>query len=223
MLFSSMDELDYIPTSGTQKAAIRGEILPTGHIRKHLIGDIRKNDGYVYCGYWIDKPSGRFVEKWLNPELYKNRKIKDKKTKAQKYKENSNDILLRNKISRQKNIHKYREREKRHKLKNKDKYNANHRAWTKKNRHKKMQWISSRKARKRNACLMLHKDQLNIINSLYELRKRVSDCIGIVHHVDHIIPISRGGYHIHTNMQVIPAITNLRKHNKLPYEIAKAD
>jgi 5-methylcytosine-specific restriction endonuclease McrA len=30
-------------------------------------------------------------------------------------------------------------------------------------------------------------------------------------HVDHIIPLSKGGAHVHTNLQVIPAIDNLRK------------
>lgn len=35
--------------------------------------------------------------------------------------------------------------------------------------------------------------------------------LGDKFHVDHIIPLSKGGCHVHTNLQVIPAIDNLRK------------
>jgi len=35
--------------------------------------------------------------------------------------------------------------------------------------------------------------------------------LGEMFHVDHIIPLSRGGLHIADNLQVIPAIDNLRK------------
>lgn len=35
--------------------------------------------------------------------------------------------------------------------------------------------------------------------------------LGEEFHVDHIVPLSKGGAHVHTNLQVIPAIDNLRK------------
>lgn len=38
--------------------------------------------------------------------------------------------------------------------------------------------------------------------------------LGEEFHVDHIVPISRGGEHRADNLQVIPAIDNLRKGNK---------
>jgi 5-methylcytosine-specific restriction endonuclease McrA len=40
------------------------------------------------------------------------------------------------------------------------------------------------------------------------------------YHVDHRIPISRGGLHHPDNLWVIPATENLRKYNKLPEELA---
>jgi 5-methylcytosine-specific restriction endonuclease McrA len=41
-------------------------------------------------------------------------------------------------------------------------------------------------------------------------------------HVDHKIPISRGGLHIAANLQILPAILNMRKGNKLDYTPAMA-
>ncbi len=56
------------------------------------------------------------------------------------------------------------------------------------------------------------------IRAVYEEARRISDETGIPHHVDHIIPL-RGrnvrGLHVHTNLQVIPAIENMRKHTKI--------
>lgn len=42
---------------------------------------------------------------------------------------------------------------------------------------------------------------------------------GTEHHVDHIIPLSRGGKHHPDNLQVISAVSNMKKGAKLPDEI----
>lgn len=47
---------------------------------------------------------------------------------------------------------------------------------------------------------------------VYALRDfYVAMSLGELFHVDHIIPISKGGKHIAENLRVIPAIDNLRK------------
>ena len=76
-----------------------------------------------------------------------------------------------------------------------------------------------RDARKRNATLMIHSTSRQIISCIYSASKRISDCTLIPHHVDHIIPISKGGFHIPTNLQILPSKINLRKSSKLPFEL----
>ena len=61
-------------------------------------------------------------------------------------------------------------------------------------------------------------DHLFMIEEIYELRYLRSKLTGVVHHVDHIVPL-RGqnccGLHVPWNLQVIPAQDNLIKSNSL--------
>jgi hypothetical protein len=57
------------------------------------------------------------------------------------------------------------------------------------------------------------------ILAFYQEARRLTEKTGIVHHVDHIIPINHPlvcGLHVETNLQVIPAADNARKSNHLP-------
>lgn len=38
-------------------------------------------------------------------------------------------------------------------------------------------------------------------------------------HIDHIVPLSRGGAHFHENLRLLPASVNLQKHNQLDEEL----
>ena len=51
--------------------------------------------------------------------------------------------------------------------------------------------------------------QLYVLRDFYQAMS-----LGERFHVDHIVPLSRGGFHVYENLRVIPAVDNLRKGNK---------
>lgn len=55
------------------------------------------------------------------------------------------------------------------------------------------------------------------IKATYSECARITRKTGVIHHVDHIIPLKGrniSGLHCHENLQIIPALDNLRKNNK---------
>lgn len=53
------------------------------------------------------------------------------------------------------------------------------------------------------------------IRAIYEESARLTRETGIVHHVDHIVPLSKGGLHHQDNLQVLTWLENVKKGNKL--------
>ncbi len=63
----------------------------------------------------------------------------------------------------------------------------------------------------------LSEDQLKAIKTEYALSQWCSEVMGIKYHVDHIVPLKGKdvcGLHVPWNLQVIPAVENIRKSNK---------
>lgn len=54
---------------------------------------------------------------------------------------------------------------------------------------------------------------------IYAWAKRVQKCLGIEMHVDHILPLAKGGKHNYDNLQVLPAQLNMRKQDNEKYEL----
>ena len=71
------------------------------------------------------------------------------------------------------------------------------------------------RARKKNASVFLTESEKLEIKKIYKECKSVTKSTGIKHHVDHIIPLTKGGLHHPSNLQILTAEENLRKFNKL--------
>lgn len=83
--------------------------------------------------------------------------------------------------------------------------------WKAKDRALNKDRISADNAKRRSK---LRSENTLAIRKFYALRDfYISMSLGDIFHVDHIIPISKGGLHDESNLQVIPAIDNLRKGN----------
>lgn len=68
---------------------------------------------------------------------------------------------------------------------------------------------NERRAKMRS--LNLTKEERQEIVALYKRREELSGQTGVMHHVDHIIPLSRGGEHRLANLQILTAVENCRK------------
>jgi hypothetical protein len=71
--------------------------------------------------------------------------------------------------------------------------------------------VAKRRAKMEGTSAHLNENQLSIVKCFYIQAKRLQERLGIKFHVDHIVPLSKGGMHTPTNLQVLPASLNFRK------------
>lgn len=85
--------------------------------------------------------------------------------------------------------------------------------WKKLDRFRNKQRILSDNAKRRSMIDSVKNERILALYCLRDFYEAMS--LGDRFHVDHIVPLSRGGKHEITNLQVIPAIDNLRKGSKI--------
>ena len=87
---------------------------------------------------------------------------------------------------------------------------------------------ATRRARKRNASVSLNVEQQKAIEALYKRAKeapriRCYLCGKLIpkghRHVDHVVPLSKGGKHAPSNLAIVCDECNMHKHTKLPQEV----
>ena len=84
-------------------------------------------------------------------------------------------------------------------------------------RHKSAIYLHRRKQRLHEQTPQLSAEEQELIQQIYVQRDRLNQAAGFIqYHVDHIIPLAKGGLHHPGNLQVIKASDNVRKGAKTP-------
>jgi 5-methylcytosine-specific restriction endonuclease McrA len=135
--------------------------------------------------------------------------------------------------SRQRQAEKDRARARAYYYANRDKVKANSKAWKEANPERFKEHMKNRsldkaqdseRSRRRQACKQQRTPKWLTKEDFIQIYQRcdeVTKMTGIQHQVDHIVPL-RGktvsGLHVPWNLEVIPAIDNQKKGNRLPPE-----
>ena len=99
---------------------------------------------------------------------------------------------------------------------NKDQHLENSKNWYEQNKHRKLQTVTAREERLRNATPTWVSNAE--LQEFYAEARRLTELTGIAFEVDHVIPVTNkkvSGLNVPQNLQVIPAYENRRKANKL--------
>ena len=97
---------------------------------------------------------------------------------------------------------------------NSDKYKADSKAWVEANPDRKAAIQGKGSVIERGGTVSDIYD-LELCITFYAESRRLTRETGITHHVDHIIPIAKGGLHCQTNLQVLTAKENIEKRDNL--------
>lgn len=84
-----------------------------------------------------------------------------------------------------------------------------HKIWSASNRDKRNAVEAKRRFIKKNT--VVSATEAMLIRRKYRIAHVLTVITRIAHHVDHIIPLARGGTHTLSNLQILPAKQNLQK------------
>ena len=100
------------------------------------------------------------------------------------------------------------------------------RRWVSNNLDRVAAKVSEARARKLKATpSWLTSEDRSVIYSMHKMAGRLTKCMGISHHVDHVVPLQGEtvtGLHVPWNLRVIPAYQNHKKKNILMPELIAA-
>ena len=195
----------------------RGEPHPSG-------------DGRVFEGYHTR--AGVQREQWISPEQLEKERRRARERTARRRAENPEKTRELNLAWARRNSEKCKERSAGWKAANKERvreYKARWRAankekmkesdarWRKENADARRAFNAQRRAMKQSATHPEHSTEIEI--ALLQSAARLRKCLGIDFHLDHAIPLARGGTHHHTNLRVLPGRFNVRKRDRLDCEL----
>jgi hypothetical protein len=111
------------------------------------------------------------------------------------------------------------ERNKKYVDQNREVRKATMRSYRQKTKDMQAEYVRRRQAAKmQRTPKWLTEDDVWVMREAYKLAKIRTNMFGFSWHVDHVLPLQGktvSGLHVPTNLQVIPWIENVRKHNKV--------
>ena len=161
----------------------------SGKRRRSICRKCHRTQNYIY-----KKMNRKYFEEWneRNPNYH-----------ADNYQKNKEEILLKNRAWREANRDLVKEI-------NRVWYEKNY----EKNRARYFHHAHIRRAKLHEQYTELSQSEIDDIKILFKWAHELPG----KWHVDHIVPISKGGKHRLYNLQLIPASQNLSKHNTCPKE-----
>jgi hypothetical protein len=186
-------------------------------------GDTRE-DGYRFHSFSRNR-SGGVYERWYSPEAWERDKVARRISNKAWRKANSERHIAYSTAWNRGNPRRRQAICRAYYEANSEQCRGRNKAWRDANRGKVNELTKRYRARKIDAAPdYLTPQDFAIMASIYDHSQRVSECLGIKHHVDHIIPLkpkdsSVKGTHEPSNLQVIPATLNCQKSNKLNFQL----
>jgi hypothetical protein len=180
------------------------------HCEKQKNSDYRAKQA-VRCKQWREHQLSNNPDFWKD---YYQKYSSQQKTRAREYyKQNRETVLVKYKKRRSDNIDKYLESSNRWKRNHGEQYRAKHREWIKNNAEHVRNYNRKKRALKRGAQIQNFTDE-QLYQRMSVFGFRCAYCGGTFDHVDHVIPLKRGGKHCLSNLRPACSLCNLSKHDK---------
>jgi len=188
-------------------------------VKKKLKRGFLRADGMIFWEYTKRTKSGEY---WITADHYDARM--EKARLSQKKWRNANPEKSRELVAKSKSTKSERQEKERKaaldmiaksrakREANKERNRLSHRKWVEKNRARDKARKEKRRAVKRQQLSPAINTAIVVV--FYEMRDRLASCLRIPFHVDHIVPLAKGGLHCHTNLQVLPATINREKSDR---------
>ena len=101
--------------------------------------------------------------------------------------------------------------------KNPERLRKSHLKWRSAHPERVAAIVARRRAKKRDATPPITEAEVAAIAEIYRQCRLVTKFTGVKYHVDHILAIANGGKHHPDNLQILPAIENMRKGARRTY------